>query len=80
MPWQEKAISLMGSPIGVSFMNGQGTSGVLCGLENGELFVMEYLYHAQFAMKHYPVSSIEDVHAFPACVPTRYVYTYYDGI
>lgn len=80
MPWQMKAASLMGSPVGVSMQNGTGTSGILCGVENGELLLMEYLYHTQFALKHYPVYTIADVNPFPTCVPARYEYSYYEGI
>lgn len=80
MPWQMKASALIGNPVGVSFTNGQGTSGILCGIENGELLLMEYLYHTQFALKHYPVYTIQDVNAFPACAPSRYEYSYYEGI
>ncbi|RAU91597.1 hypothetical protein [Paenibacillus sp. YN15] len=80
MPWQLKAASLIGNPVGVSMQNGTGTSGILCGIENGELLLMEYLYHSQFAMKHYPAYTIADVHPFPACVPARYEYSYYEGI
>lgn len=81
MPWQLKAASLTGSPVGISFADGTGTSGILCGLENGEVLMMEYLYHSQFAMKHYPLSSVQDVHSFPACAPVvRYEYSFYDGI
>jgi hypothetical protein len=80
MPWQLKAASLVGSPVGVSFTSGQGVSGILCSIENGELYVMEYLYHSQFAMKHYPVYTIQDVFAFPDCVPARYEYSFYEGI
>lgn len=34
---------LIGRPIGISFMNGQGTSGVLCSAHDDQLYVYEYL-------------------------------------
>ena len=55
---------LIGRPIGISFINGQGTSGVLCSAHDGQLYVYEYLYQAQFAMKHYDFRHIQDIHAF----------------
>lgn len=55
---------LIGRPIGISFINGQGTSGVLCSAHDGQLYVYEYLYQAQFAMKHYDFRQIQDIHAF----------------
>lgn len=58
---------LIGRPIGISFINGQGTSGVLCSAHDGQLYVYEYLYQAQFAMKHYDFRQIQDIHAFPNC-------------
>ena len=58
---------LIGRPIGISFINGQGTSGVLCSAHDGQLYVYEYLYQSQFAMKHYDYRQIQDIHAFPNC-------------
>lgn len=67
MPWQLRIWRLIGRPIGISFRNGQGTSGILCNIQGNTLFVMEYLYQSQFAMKQYPFSSIQDVNPFPPC-------------
>lgn len=78
MPWKLKAASMIGSPVGVSLVTGEGASGILCGLENGELFLMEY--NTQFAVKQYPLESVQDVNVFPAYAPSRYEYSYYEGI
>ena len=67
MPWQQKIVYLMGQPIGISLMNGQGTSGILCGTSGGKLLVMEYLYQAQFALKQYDFYMIQDINGFPPC-------------
>ncbi|WP_054711891.1 hypothetical protein [Bacillus sp. JCM 19041] len=67
MNWQTKINYLIGHPIGVSFIDGTGKSGVLCYTKNGELFLMEYLYHEQFALKHYEFQLIQDIHPFPSC-------------
>jgi hypothetical protein len=67
MPWQYKIQMLMGKPVGVSFINGQGTSGILCDARDGKLFVMEYLYQAQFALKQYDFQQISDINGFPGC-------------
>lgn len=67
MPWQQKVQYLIGQPIGVSFVNGQGTSGILCGGSDGKLLVIEYLYQSQFALKQYDSYSIQDIHGFPPC-------------
>ncbi|MGE7944793.1 hypothetical protein ACQKNB_22290 [Lysinibacillus xylanilyticus] len=67
MPWQYKIRYLLGQPVGVSFTNGQGTSGVLCGVSDGKLQVMEYLYQSQFALKQYDFRMINDVNGFPPC-------------
>ncbi|MFD1021078.1 hypothetical protein [Thalassobacillus hwangdonensis] len=67
MPWQQKVTFLLGQPIGVSFVNGTGTTGVLCGISEGKLLVMEYLYQAQFALKQYDVYTIQDINGFPRC-------------
>ncbi|MFD0618111.1 hypothetical protein ACFQZR_11610 [Paenibacillus sp. GCM10027629] len=58
---------LLGKPVGVSMMDGTGVTGVLCSVQNGEIYLMEYLYHTQFATKHYPLSQIQAVNPFPGC-------------
>lgn len=67
MPWQYKIGYLIGQPVGVSLVNGQGTSGVLCGVSEGKLLVYEYLFQSQFALKQYDFYMIQDIHGFPAC-------------
>lgn len=67
MVWTHKVPYLLGKPVGISLTNGQGVSGVLCSVHGGEVYVMEYLYHTQFATKHYPVNQIQDIHPFPGC-------------
>ncbi|SEA90802.1 hypothetical protein SAMN05421743_11066 [Thalassobacillus cyri] len=74
MPWQQKIQYLYGQPIGVSFMDGTGTSGILCGLSDGKLLVIEYLYQAQFALKQYDMYTIQDIHGFPLCPDQQPLY------
>lgn len=68
MPWQQKIPYLMNQAIGVSFTDGTGASGVLCGTSGGKLLVMEYLYQAQFALKQYDVFTVQDIHGYPGCL------------
>lgn len=72
MPWRQKIAYLVGQPVGVSLVNGQGTSGILCGVSNGKLLLYEYLYHTQFALKQYDFFMIQDVNEFPPCHPIVY--------
>lgn len=51
----------------ISLLNGQGTSGVLCGTSDRKLLVMEYLYQKQFALKQYDFYMIQDINGFPPC-------------
>lgn len=67
MPWQQKIRYLFGQPIGVSFMDGTGTSCILCGVSDGRLLVIEYLYQRQFAIKQYEINTIQDINGFPPC-------------
>ncbi len=67
MPWQNNIGRLIGKPVGVSFRNGTGTSGVLCGADRNTVYVTEYLYQDQFATKHYPANTIRDINSFPPC-------------
>ncbi len=74
MSWQEKLQFLMNQPVGVSLINGQGVSGILCDVSNEEIYLLEYLYHTQFAMKHYTFNMIQDIHPFPPCQINRWQY------
>lgn len=67
MSWYSKALGLVGQPVGVSLMNGQGVTGVLCSITGGNLVLQEYLYQSQFATKQYPLNTIQDVNSFPGC-------------
>lgn len=74
MPWQMKLKFLINQPVGVSLANGQGVSGILCSYSDSEIFLLEYLYHTQFATKHYSFNQIQDIHPFPPCHTTPWVY------
>lgn len=67
MPYNSRWQFYINKPVGVSLTNGQGVSGVLCGISNGEIYLLEYLYHTQFATKHYPFDQIQDIYPFPQC-------------
>lgn len=55
------------NPVGISFINGQGTSSILCNVERNTLYIIEYLYQNKFAMKHYSMNMIQNVNLFPHC-------------
>lgn len=74
MPWQANLQFLINQPVGVSLTNGQGVSGILCSVTDREIYLMEYLYHSQFALKHYPFSQIQNVYPFPSCNATAWYY------
>lgn len=65
---------LINQPVGVSLRNGQGVSGILCSVSNREIYLLQYLYHSQFATKHYPLNQIQDIYPFPKCHNPRWVY------
>ncbi|MFC5650300.1 hypothetical protein ACFPYJ_14410 [Paenibacillus solisilvae] len=64
---QQKAMNLIGRQVGLSLKNGQGVSGVLCSVQGGQVFLIQYLYAAQFATFHYAFNDIADILPFPAC-------------
>ncbi|KMY54410.1 hypothetical protein AC623_11095 [Bacillus sp. FJAT-27231] len=74
MPWQDKVSQLMGQSVGISFSNGQGTSGILCRVSGGKVFVIEYLYKTQFALKQYDSRLIQDINGFPPCQNRQSLY------
>ncbi|WP_258171120.1 hypothetical protein [Paenibacillus sp. R14(2021)] len=67
MQLQQKAMYLIGRPVGISLKNGHGVSGTLCSVQNGEVYVVQYLYASQFATFHYPFNQINDILPYPAC-------------
>lgn len=67
MPWQATMQYLIKKPVGVSLVNGTGVSGILCTITHKEIYLLEYLYNTQFALKQYPLSQIRDVLPFPSC-------------
>lgn len=64
---QQKAMSMIGRQDGLSLKNGQGVSGMLCSVQGGQLFLLQYLYASQFATFHYAFNDVADIHPFPAC-------------
>jgi hypothetical protein len=58
---------LINQPVGVSLVNGQGVSGILCGVTNNEIYLLQYMYQSQFAMMHYYLNQVQAVHPFPSC-------------
>lgn len=67
MSWNQSVQYLIGKPVGVSLTNGQGVSGILCNIQGGEIYLLEYLYQTQFATKHYPFSQIQSILPYPGC-------------
>lgn len=47
---QEKLQFLIYQSVGVSLINGQCVSGILCAVSNGEMYLLEYLYHTPKVM------------------------------
>lgn len=64
---QQKAMMLIDRPVGISLRNGQGVSGVICTVQGGEVYIMQYMYASQFATFHYSFNEINDILPYPAC-------------
>lgn len=67
MPWRNHVHRLIGMPVGVSLINGQGVSGLLCDVRGDMIYLLEYLYRDQFATKHYNFRTIQNIVLFPPC-------------
>lgn len=67
MTWIQQVYFMIGLPIGISLSDGTGTSGILCNVENEIVYLLEYMYRDQFALKKYPFHMIQDIHQFPSC-------------
>ena len=67
MPWQQRIYRMIGEPVGISFRDGTGSSGVLCSVQDNILYVIVYLYQSQFALKQYPFDKVQDVNTYPSC-------------
>jgi len=70
MPWQQNLPFLLRKPVGVSLADGTGVSGILCDVQGGEVYLLEYLYRNQFATRHYSFGQIQDINPYPACGPS----------
>lgn len=68
-PWYQRAINLIGQPVGISLVDGTGVSGVLCKIERGQIYIMQYLYQTQYATMHYRFDQIQNVTPYPGCSP-----------
>lgn len=67
MPWEQNLYRMMGKAVGISFRNGQGTSGILCDADNDMVYITEHLYREQFATKQYALNTIHEIVPFPPC-------------
>ncbi|RAP75569.1 hypothetical protein DL346_16200 [Paenibacillus montanisoli] len=67
MTLAQKAMYLTGRPAGIALRTGQGVSGVICGVQGGVVYVMQYMYAQQFATFQYPINQIYDIMPFPPC-------------
>lgn len=65
--WQASLPYMINHPVGVSLVNGQGVSGILCGAENNTVYLLQYLYQTQFATMQYPYNQIQNITPFPSC-------------
>jgi len=74
MLWSMNLYYLINQPVGVSMADGTGVSGILCNVDDREIYLLEYLYHTQFALKHYPLNIIQGVYPFPGCAATPPLY------
>jgi hypothetical protein len=74
MQWLTKLPYLINQPVGISLINGQGVSGILCDANNGEIYLLQYMYQSQFATMHYPYNQIQDINPFPSCYNPMPVY------
>lgn len=74
MPFDFNLIYMINQPVGVSLIDGRGASGILCNVTEREIYLLEYLYHTQFALKHYPLNIVQAVYPFPPCNGSGWVY------
>ncbi|WP_100371740.1 hypothetical protein [Bacillus sp. FJAT-45037] len=77
MNWFQQTYQYIGQPVGVSLVNGQGTTGVLCEIDQEKVYLLEYLYASQFALKQYPLNQIQNITPFPPCQPNRFSHLYF---
>lgn len=72
MPLPRNISSMFGDPVGVSFRSRQDTCGILCGIENDEILLIEYMYQEVFALNRYPTRNIQSIRPFPPCRKISY--------
>ncbi|UOF88853.1 hypothetical protein LSG31_12975 [Fodinisporobacter ferrooxydans] len=67
MTIRQKALRLIGKPVGITFKNGTGTSGVLCRVGTQRIFVIVFQIGNFFPLKHFRINRIHEIRKFPNC-------------
>lgn len=68
---RKRALLLRGLPVGITFNDGTGMSGVLCRVGTKNLFVLVFEDNS-FILERISISSIKKIRKFPRCpLPVR---------
>lgn len=67
MPSEAFMRRLLQRPVGITFFNGRSTSGILCHVDLGSIFILEHMQLNNFSINTYPLRSVRDINLFPPC-------------
>lgn len=67
MPSEAFMRRLLQRPVGITFFNGRSTSGILCSVDRGSIFILEHMQLNNFSVNTYPLRSVRDINLFPPC-------------
>lgn len=67
MPTREQALQWIGKPVGVTFKDGTGVSGVLCIISGNTFTIREFQINNFFPLKTYQISRVKSAFRFPPC-------------
>lgn len=60
-------MSLIGKPVGITFKDGTGVSGVLCSIGRTSITVRVFQIGIFFPLNTYQINTIRSVRRFPSC-------------
>lgn len=68
---RQRALRLVGRPVGITKRDGTGVSGVLCRVGTLNLFVLVFLIDDIFPLIRVPINQVRSIRSFPACPRTN---------
>lgn len=67
LPTRQQALQWIGKPVGITFKDGTGVSGVLCVITENTFTLREFQINNFFPLKTYQIRTVKSAFRFPGC-------------